>query len=46
MMSERGVGGGTWLSDKTESTGSLSFLGEEVVPFRRVVPDGADIEWP
>lgn len=46
MMSERGVGCGSSLFDKTESTGALSFLGEEAVPFRRVVPDGDDIEWP
>lgn len=41
MMSERGVGCGSSLS---ESTGPLSFLGEEAVPFRRVIPDGDDIE--
>lgn len=46
MRSERGVGDGSSLSDNTESTGSLSFFEGEVVPFRRVVPDGDDIEWP
>lgn len=46
MMSERGVGCGISIWDKPESTGALSFLGEEAMPFRRVAPDGGDIEWP
>lgn len=42
MMSEKGVGCG-----KPEwSIMVLSFLGEEPMPFRRVAPDGDDIEWP
>lgn len=44
MMSERGVGCGISIWDKTESTGALSFLGEEAMPFRRVAPGGGDIE--
>lgn len=46
MMSERGVGCGISIWDRTESTGALSLLGEEAMPFRRVAPDGSDIERP
>lgn len=44
MMSERGVGCGISIWDRTESTGALSLLREEAMPFRRVAPDGGDIE--
>lgn len=46
MMSERDVGCGSSLCDKSESMGALSFRGDEAVPFRRIAPDGDDIEWP
>lgn len=46
MMSERGVGCGISIWDNPEFIRALSCLGEEPMPFRRVAPDGDDIEWP